>query len=531
MTEQVFSSHGSPKLSRRWALVYAIASTLVFLRLVKLGYGTNFFFDDWQFIVERSTFNSASFFQPHNGHLSAFPVAVYMLVLRIVGLDHHWVFIVIAVLAHLCLANLVATFVRRRRGEFAGLCSMIVVALMGAGWQNIFWSFQIGFVSSIAFFLGSLLVLDVDKDELSRVRRIVASCLMMCSLLSSGVGVAALVATSFICVTRPERARVWWVPIAPVLMYGVWYLSFGESNASLGAYAKIPEYGVETTSAAVGGVFGVGEKIGQLLLGMLLVVLFGRFRQFWSSRVSVATVVFYGTFVVLVALSRSSNGEPTASRYLYVAIIAIIVALGATPTTLAGPSKALPGVIVVLAVWGSNSMLETGARTLRNEGEIMRANLAVVETYGSSLDPALPVDPVHAPQLSVGGYLMAVARFESSPSAQLSDVPKLGFEARLSADLVIDRAIVPNELSIAGEDCSVELAGVTNVSASPGTSVLISGFEPTNYAVRRFNLDASRAVGRSIDFAIVKFQFPSDELDLPFQLVFDKPVDVVTCPH
>lgn len=531
MTEQVFSSHGSSKLSRRWVLIYVLASILLLMRLVKLGSGTNFFFDEWQFVVERSVFDSASFLQPHNGHLVAFPVAIYMLLVRIVGLDQHWVFGVFAVLAHLCVANLVATLVRRRRGEFAGLCSMIVVAFMGAGWQNIFWSFQIGFVASIAFFLGSLLVLDVDKDELSRARRIVASCLMMCSLLSSGVGVAALVATSFVCVVRPERARVWWVPIAPVLMYGVWYLSYGESSVSLGAYTTLPEFGGEATSAAVGGVFGVGENIGQILLGMLLVVLLGRFRQFRSSRVSVATVVFYGTFVVLVALSRSSNGEPTASRYLYVGIIAIVVALGASPTTLAWPSKALPGILAVLAIWGSNSMLESGARTQRMEGELISANLAVVESYGSFLDPALPVDPVHAPQLSVGGYLLAVARFDSSPAARLSDVSDLGFEARLSADLIIDRAIVPIELSVAGEDCTVGTAGVTNVSASPGASVLISGFEPTNYTIRRFNLDASRAAGRSVDFAIVKFEFPRDQLDLPFHLVFDKPVDVVTCPH
>jgi hypothetical protein len=216
---------------------------------------------------------------------------------------------------------------------------------------------------------------------------------------------------------------------------------------------------------------------------------------------------------------------------LYVGIIAIVVALGASPTTLAWPSKALPGILAVLAIWGSNSMLESGARTQRMEGELISANLAVVESYGSFLDPALPVDPVHAPQLSVGGYLLAVARFESSPAARLSDVPDLGFEARLSADLIIDRAIVPTELSVAGEDCTVGTAGVTNVSASPGASVLISGFEPTNYTIRRFNLDASRAAGRSVDFAIVKFEFPRDQLDLPFHLVFDKPVDVVTCPH
>lgn len=514
---------------RGWTVVYVATSLIMGVRLMTLGAGGNFFFDEWQFVVDRSSFGATAMFEPHNGHLSAVPVVVYQFLSRIVGLDDYWAFRFVVVLVHLVTATLVAYLVRRRCGEIAGLSALLIVGLMGAGWQNMFWGIQVGFVGSIGLFLVAVLLLDSPMTMKSIRRRWLVSLALLCALASSGIGVAALAAVAVHCIASHKRAHLWWIPLAPGLIYGLWYLEYGRSTLEDGAYTSVLAYSGHAASAAAGGVFGWGENIGQMILGtvILSVVLLIRTKRF--SSVSVLTATFYVFFLCFVALSRTSFAEPSSSRYQYVGIISLVLIVGASFKRPDRPWAFAPLVVAVLAVWGSNGLLEDGAGSLRLEGQISRANLAAVEFFGSSLDPALQVDPVHAPQLQVGGYLNVVMSIGSSPAATLSEIPSFGVEARMSADLVINNAIAPTAMSMPGEDCEVIDASVTDVTVGAGSTILISGNEPTTFTVRRFSPDESRASGRALENAIVGFSFPEDDLSEPYHIVFESGVDVVDC--
>src|SRR5947209_8249279 len=51
--------------------------------------GTNFWFDEWAWIVGRRGWSASAFLNDHNGHLSLVPVAIYKLLFVTAGLRHH----------------------------------------------------------------------------------------------------------------------------------------------------------------------------------------------------------------------------------------------------------------------------------------------------------------------------------------------------------------------------------------------------------------------------------------------------------
>src|SRR5260370_28405051 len=61
--------------------------------------------------------------------------------------------------------------VSRRAGELIGIGAAVLLLVMGAGWENLLWAFQIGFVGSVACGLGSLLLLYQGGPPLPREAR------------------------------------------------------------------------------------------------------------------------------------------------------------------------------------------------------------------------------------------------------------------------------------------------------------------------------------------------------------------------
>ena len=516
--------------SPRWGWTYGLAVGFVALRVLALGAGNNFFYDEWQFVTERRSLSTASLLVPHNGHLSAVPAAVFMVLLKIVGLGHYGAFRLAVLLAHLIVAVLTAVLVRRRFGDWAGVGTLVVVGLMGAGWQNIFWALQFGYVTSVAALLAALVTLDRGRGEPSRRDAVLASSFVAVSLLSSGVGVPALVAVTWLCLAGPHRRSLWWVPVGPALMYGVWYLKYGTSSVMWSSYRGALAYTGESASAAIGGVFGLGERAGQLMAGVLLMILANHVITRRVTVGSITPLVFYGVFIGLVALSRSSSPEPQSSRYLYVGIVAMLAALAlARPREDPSPTRMRALLLAVAAVWGSNATLEHGAEWLRNQGDIVSAELAVVEAHRDSLDPLEVVDPVHAPTLSVGAYLEAVDDLGSSAAADLAGIPSMRLSARTGADLVVNRLVSPESTGIVGEDCVPVESAVTSLVLEPGGSALVSGWGPGTFLVHRFALEEARVAPRELDLAVVRFSVPADRSPVPYTITFDPAVDVVTC--
>src|SRR3954468_13014158 len=99
------------------------------------------------------------FLEPHNEHFSLVPVIVYKLLFATAGLDHYAPYRIVALALHLTIAALVFVFVRSRAGDVLALAGATLLLFLGAGFEDVLWPFQIGFMSALAAGLGALILL------------------------------------------------------------------------------------------------------------------------------------------------------------------------------------------------------------------------------------------------------------------------------------------------------------------------------------------------------------------------------------
>lgn len=503
--------------------------------LMYLGRGNNFFFDEWMFVVSRRGLSAHALLSPHNGHLSALPVFAFMVLLKFFGLNHYEAFRFAAVIVHLSVALMASLLVRRNCGWLLGTTVFVVIGLMGAGWQNIFWGFQIGFMGSLFFFLLSLYLLDSGRSQNRNLYLSLSSIALACSLLCAGLGVAGLAVIAMLCLLSADRQRTWWIPIGPAVMYAIWYLKYGTSQAKLSAADGVPLYASESASGSAAGLFGVDRIWGALFVGAFIYLCARLAIRHRLTMRSFALIVFALVFWTMVGLSRTVVWEPNASRYLYVGIVALVVGVldvvhvggAVAPLTL----RRKLGIVfaALLAIWGSHASLVQGAAWLKNEGDIVGAELAVVSMYGDQLDPLLPVDPIHAFMLSVGDYVAAVNDIGSSAAIDPQDVANASEQARLGADLLLNSLVTPQ---IMGDPsiCQVENEAGGQIQLTPGSTVVVKIVQATAYGISRFApQEVSRAGMQSIEAGLYQIDFPDDVVEVPWTLTLENPTDVRIC--
>jgi len=413
----------------------------------------------------------------------------------------------------------------------------VVIGLMGAGWQNIFWGFQIGFMGSLFFFLLSLYLLDLGRTQKGSISFVLSSMSLACSLLCAGLGVAGLAVIAMLCLFSADRQRTWWISVGPAAMYAIWYVKYGTSQAKLSAIDGVPLYASESASGSAAGLFGVDRIWGALLVGALFY--FGArlvIRRRLTLR-SVALIAFALVFWTLVGLSRTVMWEPDASRYLYVGIVALVVgsldlvfvSRPMIPLAWSLLQKAGAVLVVFLAVWGSHASLVQGAQWLKNQGDIVGAELAVVMMHRESLDPLIALDPVHAPMLTVGPYLAAADALGSTAAIDPYELSNASEQARLGADLLLNSLVKPQTMGDPAI-CQVENQPETRMQLTPGSTVVLKVLQVTAYGISRFApQEVSRAGMQSIEAGLFQIEIPDDVVEVPWILTLENPTDVRIC--
>lgn len=508
----------------------AVPSTLLFALLARMGRGTGFFFDEWNFLTHRRGLALDTILQPHNGHLVVIPNALYSVFGSYFGIDSYTPFRFLTLSIHLLVAIMCAVVIGRSRGNVTAVATLVVIALLGIGWQNIFWAFQIGFVGSIAFFLVAWSLLDPDFGDVGARRGAWVSLALLASVAMSGVGVAALGAIWVLCVSDPRRRRLWWIPVGPSVAYFLWYLVYGTSSVDPAALDRVPQFALVNAGASAGGIFGLDVAWGQLILGVSLFVVVVSLRRSQRLLWSLVPSTMYVVFVVLATLSRSTNFEPDASRYTYLGAVVLIVTLGiAVGSWSRSGGRWVAVSLAALALWGSHDLLRGGANSLRREWNIVSLELAVVEVHGEGLDPNLVIDSVHAPQLTVGAYRNLVKELGTVSSRPMGDVERADVEARSGVDALLATLVVVEHTDFVGEDCVAVGPSTSEVLLPMGSSLLVSPWAPGSVNIRRFAPESTRSATRELDAAILEFSAPEDGIDVPYVLVFDDQVEVVTC--
>lgn len=265
-----------------WASAVVVCGGIAAVFLMVLGREQWFFLDEFDFLVDRSARFADDLLRPHNEHLSILPVLEYRAVFASVGMRVYWPYYAVLVVAHLVTVGLSALVMRRSGvSDFVNLPASAALAVQAVGSQNTLWAFQTGFIGSVAFFLGAVLLI---TGTLTHRRQVLIALLLIGSLACSGVGLSACTGIALGLLARRASRRALAVCLAPPLVaYGFWYVTYGaaaESPSSgltaLQTADRAPLFVVRAAAHSLGGLVtgdrGVGDGLGLILVAGLLVL-------------------------------------------------------------------------------------------------------------------------------------------------------------------------------------------------------------------------------------------------------------------
>lgn len=400
-----------PRASRASRAGLALVLLVAGFYLLHAGQGTIPHYDEWDWITRRRGISDDTLLEGHNGHLSLVPVVIYKALLQIAGLGEYWVFRVVLVAMHLGCAVLVFLLARRRVGDVGGAFAAGFVAVLGAAGDDLLWAFQIGFVGAVLFGLGGLLALDHE----TRRGDAAAAVLLGLSLASASVGAAFIVAAAVEVALHPRRRERWWVVAAPLFLYALWYLGYGEGEMRKDNIGDTPDFVAESGSAAAGGLLGLGVEYGRILLtGLTAVVVARLWRGDRLHGRLLALVTAPVALWVLTGLSRAQYHEPQAPRYIYTGAILLVLLVCELARGRAVPHLSAAAVLaagLLFAAVGNATTIDATSGFLRTQGADTRARLGALDLARAYVPPGLQISPVVAPQIFAGVTLSAERDF------------------------------------------------------------------------------------------------------------------------
>lgn len=308
---------------RRARLLVVVAATIGVAVLLWATRGYTFYFDEWTFITTMPDWTLATYFTPHNEHPAILFRLVYAALMHTVGLRAYWPYMTVLLLAHAANVVLLFELVRRRAGELIGLAAALLLLVLGAGWEDLLWAFQVAWLASIALGLGALLVLHDSR------RVAFAAVLLAASLAFSGIGLPFAVAAAVQLLLTRERRRevIRLVPVGVALL--AWYAAFGRFGGhpnpppTAGNVLVAPVYALWAMGQGAAGIIGEGGWFGPPVLVAAILAVAWRWRRHGPDPLGVGIAAGLVAFYLVAGLARAQLGiqQGGASRYLYVGAV------------------------------------------------------------------------------------------------------------------------------------------------------------------------------------------------------------------
>jgi hypothetical protein len=368
-----------------------------------------FFFDEWDFITHYLGDDpQRGLLQPHNEHWSTIPVLVYRVLGDTVGLRSYLSYAAVLIALHLALVHAL-WWVARRSGAGPAIttAACFIMALLGAGSQNILWAFQIGFIGSVlCAWVHALLV---DHPGRFGGRDILGWVTGIAGLACSGLGVVLLLVpavTAFF--RRGLRAGLLTITV-PAAAFLAWYSQYGVAPAE--QYDKAPNLqllpaymikGMNTAADTISGFSGTGLALAIVTAAALFAGLVPRAGQAPLVYGGLLTIV---PFYAFVGLGRTVLGVEQAgrTRYVYVATALALPVIAVVLTRLCrGRPRWVPVALAVAGalVFGHNvALLYYGARHVEHSREILRQRVF------AALSLVRNGEPIHASAVLSGDTL------------------------------------------------------------------------------------------------------------------------------
>ena len=427
----------TPALMALGALL-AIASVYV----LYLGRDLTFFRDDWLILFYRDGRDLGNYLATYAGNLIPLTIALYLALFKTVGLDHYWVFRVVALIGHLAVVLALYLVCRKRIGDIAALAPAILVAFLGAGWADVLFPDEIQFTAAVACGLLALLLL--DRGDL-------LGDLGVCALLviALGWGSPALPFVAAVAVGLLLRGRLWsrlWVVAIPVALYLAWLAGYQtEDLHTTYDVSKVVDYAARIAGNAVSGPTGLPSSLGiALVLALIALILVRLVRMGRQALLGWEGLTVVVVFALLTAVARANENQPTASRYVYLAVVFFLVALvGAMPAR--APGRIGTAALIVgamLTVIPGVRAFDRGRDDLLKSSTLARVQLGAVEIAGSSVPDSYRafVDGFPIP---AAPYLGVVDRYGSSPADSPAELAALPEVLREKADFVLGEVLRP----------------------------------------------------------------------------------------
>jgi hypothetical protein len=400
-----------------------------------------FYFDEWSFILTAPDWTLATYFEPHNEHPSMLLRVIYALLLDTVGLRSYLPYMALLYVAHFANVVLLFELVRRRSGELIGVAAAALLLVLGAGWEDLYWAWQMAWLASVAFGLGALLLITTP----GRWRLTSAVLLLAASLSFSGIGVPSAVAVTVYLLLTPGR-RGDLVALVPLgLALGAWYAAFGRfgqhPNPQPTAWNLVldPVYAAWGLTQGVAGLLGVSDWVGVPILVLAVAGLAISWRRRAPDAVTVGVAAGLLAFYLVAGLTRAQLGlqQSGASRYVYVAAVLWLVVLADAARGLPwhGTWRPALAACVFLACFNSAVLLfEYGvAKTLQMQRATADLQALAAARHDPCLDPTGKVDLLVMPNVLPPAYYRAIDHY-GDPAAGKPIVDRKDFEVA-AADL------------------------------------------------------------------------------------------------
>jgi hypothetical protein len=356
----------------------------------------------------------------------------------------------------------------RRRSPALAAGAGIVIALLGIGWQNIMWPFQIGTMGSLS--AGLWAIHEFSKPKPSSTR---TSLLVAVSLMCTGGGVAVFVTVFFFAVMRRNVSLIVRLTLVGSL-YALWYLKYGESQSQAGNFGKTPQFVIDSALGAAGAIGAKGPVFARWYFLVLAFFVFSALVRKQNFFVSLAALMTIFVTWSLTGLSRAHLGEPNASRYLYVGAVLLVVAMvTVVPPILIGRLSLVFCLFVPFLVLPNLNVLKAGTEGLQDVSIHLRSSLTGLEIIDGDLVLGQPVDGARAPQIVPLQYV-AVAKKYGNAGFTIEELDVLPEQIKIQADDTLFRLMANLHRELPRAECKErQKIGDSQIVIEPRSEILI----------------------------------------------------------
>jgi hypothetical protein len=430
--------------------------------LIAWGSHITFLIDDWNLLLNRRGFDAHVLLDPHARHLILGPVLAYKAIQSTIGMESRLPFDIVAVAAFLASVVLLFIYIRRRVGDWVALAAVLPVLVMGTAYEDLLSAFQIGYFGSMAFGLGALLAIERANSRWDAI----ACALLVGSLAFAEIALAFAVGAAVAIALRRGPLRRAWVPAVPLLLYAVWYPTFGQSGAYLGPsgfslhnVATSPPYVLDGFASSIGSLLGLGTPLvfggtGGLEWGRPLLIALVAVAVAWVLRSRSPRLIWVLvplaialSFWFLTAANFTFGRAPYASRYQYVGAVFVLMIAAELASGWRPGWRAVLATMAVgaVAAMGNLETLHQAYRALSGSSQVVRGGLAGLEIAADRVDPDLVLTPENSDfnyftLVKAGPYLSAADKF-GSPAYSESELSGAPGSARVAADKVLAAAL------------------------------------------------------------------------------------------